>query len=87
MTLPTAPPLSRFGRGVGGEGSTTEIFTINRKVPFMSAFVAAYLLVWLAFFGYVIRFDARQRQLAKSIDSLQLRLEEKEDHTVERHAA
>lgn len=53
----------------------------------MTAFVAAYLLVWLAFFGYVIRFDARQRQLAKTVDSLRIRLEETGDTSVEHRAA
>ena len=41
----------------------------------MTAFVVAYSIVWLAVFGYLLRFDARQRQLSKTLESLQARLD------------
>ncbi len=45
----------------------------------MSTFVAAYAAVWLAVVLYVARLGAEQRRLARSVESLQLRLEQRED--------
>ncbi len=43
----------------------------------MSAFVAAYAAVWLGVVLYVARLGAQQRRLARSAESLQLRLEQR----------
>jgi len=44
----------------------------------MGTFVAAYVAVWLAVVLYVARLGAEQRRLARSVESLQLRLEQRE---------
>ncbi len=45
----------------------------------MTAFVAAYAAVWLAVVLYVARLGAQQRRLARTAESLRLRLEERGD--------
>jgi len=42
----------------------------------MGTFVAAYTVVWLVVVLYVAWLGAQQRRLAKSVESLQLRLEQ-----------
>jgi len=44
----------------------------------MGTFVAAYAAVWLAVVLYVARLGAQQRQLARSVEGLQLRLEQRD---------
>jgi len=44
----------------------------------MGTFVAAYVAVWLAVVFYVARLGIQHRQLARSVESLQLRLEQRE---------
>lgn len=38
----------------------------------MSTFLAAYLIVWVAVLGYVVRLAAQQRHLLRALESLQL---------------
>ena len=41
----------------------------------MGTLTAAYLVVWLAFVLYVARLGARQRQLIRDLEALELRLD------------
>jgi CcmD family protein len=42
----------------------------------MGAFVAAYLVVWMAVVMYVLRLGARQRRLRRAIEALELHCEQ-----------
>jgi len=42
----------------------------------MQTFIAAYLAIWLAMLIYVARIGVRQRQLQRTLDALQKRLDE-----------
>ena len=44
----------------------------------MTAFVTAYLMVWLAVASYMAWLQVQQRRLARSIESLRVQLEDSE---------
>lgn len=42
----------------------------------MSTFLAAYLIVWAAVLGYVARMAGEQRRLRRTLESLQLQVQQ-----------
>ena len=42
----------------------------------MSTFLGAYLLAWAAVLGYVVRLASQQRRLQRTVESLQLQIQQ-----------
>jgi CcmD family protein len=50
--------------------------SIVLKDSSMSTFLIAYLIVWAGVLGYVVRLAAQQRRLLRTLESLQLQIQQ-----------